>query len=274
MMKIKAKNTLRTGATVVALALSVPGLSACSQQQFTEAVTGRTPYRPNYWVIDADTSGSTASQTHPNGPYEQQIMAALAQAAREQATVYAAPIDGNAVGDVVWTIDGKRLRGSAGGGNRQLAEAARVQMAQRLCPQVRLLLHSRPTSGSDIVGGLQRVAQLGRDLPRSAPKTLVLLTDGAINLSRYGGYDVYSNPPDTPAKRRAVIARLKRSGELPRLPGWNVYLGGIGVGIGDRTTARGVVALWEALVPAMGARLVQINSTLEFSSDEQVGLGS
>ena len=273
-MNTKITNILRVGATVMAVALPVAGLSACSQQQFTEAVTGRTPYHANYWVIDADTSGSTASQTYPNGSYEQQIMAALALAARNQATVYAAPIDGNAVGDATWTIDGERLRSSAGGGNPQLAEAARVQMAQRLRPPVRALLHSRPTNGSDIVGGLQRVAQLGRDLPRSAPKTLVLLTDGAINLSLYGGYDVYAAPPNTPAKRRAVIAQLRRSDELPRLPGWNVYLGGIGVGIGDRTTARGVIALWEALVPAMGAHLVQVNSTLGFSSDGQAGLGS
>ena len=93
----------------------------------------------------------------------------------------------------------------------------------------------------------------------------MLLTDGAINLSRFGGYDIYARPPRTPAERMALIAQFKREGELPRLRGWKVYLGGIGVGIGDRSTARDVVALWEALRSRPpGLSFVQINSTLAF----------
>jgi hypothetical protein len=249
-------------ATSAAICLAV-GLSACSQQ-IAGFVTGKQSYHPNYWVIDADTSGSTASQTYRGGPYEQEMMAALEQSARETARVYAAPVDGDTLADGTWAINGVLLRTEAGGGSSQFAEAARVQMAKRLRPNVRAILRSRLTNGSDILGALRRVALLNKELPAGASKTLILLTDGAINLSRYGGYDAYSQPPDTTVKRHQIVAQLQRSGELPQLPGWNVYLGGIGVGIGNRTTASGVIALWEELVPAMGAHLIEINSLLSF----------
>jgi hypothetical protein len=255
-----------TGVVAVAglLLLCAGGLSACSQQQLASFVGGKVAYHPSYWVVQADTSGSTAAEAKPGGVYEKEVIAALAAAGRAQATVYAGAIDGNAIGDAAWPIAGVRLQSSAGGGNARLAEKARVRRASELRAQVRALLASRPTNGSDILGALQQVARLGRNLPLGAPKTLVLLTDGAINLGRFGGYDIYSNPPDTPAARQALIARFKREGELPRLPGWKVHLGGIGVGVGDRRTARAVVALWEALIPAMEAKLVQVNSTLAF----------
>jgi hypothetical protein len=136
-------------------------------------------------------------------------------------------------------------------------------LCQRRTPAARRNPH-QASSGSDILGALQRVAQLGRSLPKGTSKTLVLLSDGALNLSRFGGYDIYENPPNSTAARRSLIARFKREGELPKLTGWKVYLGGIGVGIGDRRTARAVVALWEALIPATGAKLVQTSSTLSF----------
>lgn len=263
-MRTSIKRLASVVAVTVAIALPAVTLTACSEQQLVAFATGKSPYHPNYWVIRADTSGSTAPQTGRGGSYEAQIMAALAQAARQQATVFAAPIDGNAIGDATWQIDGARLRSAAEGGNARLTEAARVRRAGGLRTQVRTLLGTRPTNGSDILGSLQQVAQLGRDLPAAAPKTLLLLTDGAINLSRFGGYDIYTNPPDTPTARRELIARFRREGELPKLSDWRVYLGGIGIGIGDRRTARAVVALWEALIPATGAQLMQINSTLAF----------
>jgi hypothetical protein len=250
-------------AVVVALVLA-GGLEACSGQQLVSFATGKVAYHPSFWVLEADTSGSTAPQARRGGSYEGQMMAALSQAAREQATVFGAAVDGNAIGDAAWPIDRVQLRSSSGGGNARLAEAGRVRQAEGLRGRVQALLASRPTNGSDILGALQQVAQLGHDLPSGAPKTLVLLTDGAINLSRYGGYDVYNEPPDTPFARRELIARFKRESELPKLDGWKVYLGGIGVGIGDRQTARAVVALWEALIPATGAKLAQINPTLAF----------
>lgn len=261
-MNIKVKHLIRWGTAATVAALLAGGLSACSQQQVASFVTGTSAYHPSYWVIEADTSGSTASQAGRGGRYEEEVMAALGQAGRAQATVFAAAIDGNAIGDAAWQIDGVQLRSSAGGGNVRLAEAARVRRAAGLRSQVRRLLASRPTNGSDILGALQQVARLGHDLPAGTPKTLVLLTDGAINLGRLGGYDIYNEPPDTPAARRALIARFEREGELPQLVGWKVYLGGIGVGIGDRRTARAVVALWEELIPATRAELVQNNSTL------------
>src|SRR5664280_1911003 len=104
MMNVKIKNILRVGAIAAAVAVPTVSLAACSQQQLGGFVTGKTPYHPTYWVIDADTSGSTSSQTYTGGVYEEEIMGALAQAARSQATVYAGPIDGNAVGDAAWTI--------------------------------------------------------------------------------------------------------------------------------------------------------------------------
>ncbi len=252
-----------TAAASIAAVLAI-GLPACSQQQLVKFATGEGPHHPTYWVIDADTSGSTTSQTQPGGPYEQEIMAALAQGARDEATIYAAPVDGNTVADGTWTIDAAPLRTDAGGGNPRLAEVARTQSAERLRPRVRALLASRPTNGSDILGAFERVALLSRNLTPPGEKTLVLLTDGAINLSKYHGYDIYTEPPVTPALRHALIARFKRNGELPRLPGWNVYLGGIGVGIGNRATARATIALWAELVPAMGAHLAQMNSPIAF----------
>ncbi len=255
---------IRRTTAAAALAVFCASLMGCSQQQLASFVTGKAPVRPSYWVVEADTSGSAASQGHKGGPYEQEIMGALAEAAREQATVYGGAIDGNAVGDASWQIDGVPLISSAGGGNARLAEAARVRRTVGLREKVRQLLATRPTNGSDILGALQRVAQLGRSLPKGAPKTLVLLSDGAINLSRFGGYDVYAHPPDTPAIRRGLIAQFRAERELPDLSGWRVCLGGIGVGVGDRSTARAVVELWEALIPATGATLVQINSTLAF----------
>jgi hypothetical protein len=239
-------------------------LSACSSQQLSSFVSGKTSSRPSYWVVQADTSGSTAPEAKLGGTYEGEVMAALSQAGRAHATVYAGAVDGNGIGDAAWLIDGVPLSSSAGGGNARLAESARVREAQGVRPQVRKLLASRPTNGSDILGSLQQVARLSSNLPAGAPRTLVLLTDGAINLSRFGGYDIYANPPRTPAERRTLIAQFRHEGELPRLLGWRVYLGGVGVGIGDRSTARDVVALWEVLIPATGAQLVQINSTLAF----------
>lgn len=262
-MNTTIKYTFEVAVSVAALALSAFGLSACSQQ-LAAFVTGQSAYHPNYWVIEDDTSGSTDTQTYPGGPYERQTMEALVQAARDQGTIYAASIDGNAIADGSWQINSRVLRTSAGDGSAQLAQAARVQIAKRLLPEVRALLRSRPTNGSDILGALQRAALLDHDLPPGAPRTLVLLTDGAINLSRYGGYDVYTDPPDSQAMRHRLIAQWRHSGELPRLPDWKVYLGGIGVGIGDRATARGVIALWQEMASAMGAKLMQINSTLTF----------
>lgn len=247
------------GATVL-LAGSL-SLSACSGQ-LTAFVTGKAPYRPSYWVIEADTSGSTAQQRRPGGAYEQEIMGALRVAARGQATVYASAVDGNAFGDAGWIINGVTLRSASVGGSAKLAEVARMRKARGLRPQARRLLETHPTGGSDIVGALQRVGQLAHDLPPRAPKTLVLLTDGAIDLQPYGGYDIYTDPPVTAAERQAVIASFKRAGELPNLTGWRVYLGGIALGVHDRRTARAVITLWEALIPATGAQLVQINSML------------
>lgn len=263
-MNSKATHFVRWGVAAAATALLAVGLTACSQQQVTSFVTGTSAYHPSYWVIEADTSGSTVSQTRRGGRYEQEVMAALTQAGRAQATVFAAAIDGNAIGDAAWQIDGVQLRSTAGGGNVRLAEAARVRQAVGLRDRVRRLLASRPTNGSDILGALQQVARLGRNLPAGVPKTLELLTDGAINLGQSSGYDIYNEPPDTPAARRALIARFKSEGELPQLTGWTVDLGGVAVGIGDRRTARAVVALWEELIPATGAELVQNNSTLTF----------
>lgn len=238
--------------------------TACSQQQLVKFATGEKPYHQNYWVISADTSGSTTRQTQVGGPYEQEAMAALEEAAHEEATLYAAPIDGNSLADADWSINALSLHDSGGGGSARIAEAVDLQRARGLRGQIRTLLHTRLTNGSDIMGALARISQLGRDLPRDAPKTLVLLTDGAINLSLSGGYDIYTDPPDTPGARRALVALLKRRGELPSLPNWTVYAGGIGVGVGNRATAQAIIALWEELVPAMGARLVQMNSTLAF----------
>lgn len=237
-------------------------LAACSKSEVASFVTGKTPYHRSYWVLQADTSGSTTPETITGGVYEREMFGALAEAARRQATVYASPIDGNSVANGGWQITGVSLHSTAGGGNAHLAEAVSVKRATSLHPEIRHILLSRLTNGSDILGGLQHVAQLGRDLPSNASKTLVLLTDGALNLAGFGGYDIYTHPPDSPAARRALITQFRREGELPDLSGWHVYLGGIGVGIGDRRTARAVIALWEELIPATGAQLVEINSVL------------
>ncbi|HUB73992.1 MAG TPA: hypothetical protein VL979_08155 [Solirubrobacteraceae bacterium] len=261
----KIKRVVVVAAAVAATPVAVAALSACSQQQLASVVTGKLAYHPAYWVIEGDTSGSTERQGVRGGVYEHEIMAALAQAAHQQATVFAGAIDGNAIGDAAWQIDGVRLTASRDGGNAKLAEGARQRRADGLRGQVRRLLATRPTNGSDILGALQQVVHLTHSLPRGAPRTLVLLTDGAINLSKFGGYDVYTQPPDTRAVRQALIARFEREGELPQLAGWRVYLGGIGVGIGDRRTARAVVALWEELIAAAGAEVVQAGPTLAFS---------
>jgi hypothetical protein len=261
-------SNIRHALILAALALLGVGLAvsftACSTGQLTAFVTGKTSSHPNVWVIQADTSGSTASQAVRGGTYEHEIMPALGQAAREGATVYAGAVDGNAVANSTWQIAGVPLLSDAGGGNARLAEAVRVRKAKGLRGQVQQLLATHPTSGTDLMGGLQDVARLGRTLPKGTTKTLVLLTDGALNLSRFGGYDVYTDPPDTEAQRKVLVARLQREGELPNLTGWRVYLGGIGVGIGDRRTARAVVRLWEILIPATGARLVASEPTLSF----------
>ena len=138
-------------------------LSACSQQQIASFVSGKTSHHPDYWVVQADTSGSTAPQAKLGGTYEQEIMAALAQAGRAQATVYTGAIDGNGIGDAAWLIDGVPLSSSAGGGNARLAESARVQKGRGDTHSVRRLLASRLPDGSDILGEL---APAGRALQR------------------------------------------------------------------------------------------------------------
>jgi hypothetical protein len=251
---------------VVATIAVTAALAGCSQTQLTGLVTGHTATRPTVWVVEPDTSGSTTPQTRIGGPYEHEIVSALAEAAREEATVYGAPIDGNAIADAGWLIDGIRLKSTGGGGNAKLAELARIRRASGLRRVVRQMLRTRPTNGSDILGALQGVSRFGRTVPPGTEKVAVLLTDGAINISGSGGYDIYTTPPDTREERKAVIARFKREGELPDLRGWKIYLGGVGVGISNRRTARATVLLWNELVTTMHATLTEESATLAFDS--------
>jgi hypothetical protein len=266
-MRTRIAKRARSLTLTLGAMLTAGVMAGCSQAQLTSFVTGRTAHQPAVWVIEADTSGSTTFQTVVNGPYEHEILSALAEAARKEATVYAGPIDGNAIGDAGWLIDGARLSSTAGGGNAKLAELARVRQAGGLRNGVRRLLSTRLTNGSDILGALQAVSELGRNMPADTSKVLVLLTDGEINLSRFGGYDIYTDPPYTRRQRRALVARFTREGELPQLSGWRIYLGGIGVGNRDRRSARATVLLWNDLVPAMHATLVQDGATLAFGID-------
>jgi hypothetical protein len=232
-------------------------LSACG---VVDAVTGGPAPKGRELRLVIDPSASTAGQRHPGGLYEQAALAAIRTAAEQNARVWLTTIDGNAAGDGTWLVAGKRFDVNVGG-NQQLAAAARARLAEReLGPVVLRALRTARRPGSDILGGLQRVAQSGAC---AVGARVVVLSDGGLNRGRV---DVYRQPPRTSAERARVVRRLRHAGELPALSGCSVYLVGVGLGMPSRTVARATVALWHDLISASGARVASEDVSLQLGN--------
>jgi hypothetical protein len=260
MPKIKTL-ALRTSLAATILPIA---LSGCSSQDVQQTLLGKARCDPGaiVWVA-VDTSASTSSQRGPNGPYEGDLIRTLIpKVAADCGTLYAAPADGNAIADARWVIDDRSFTRIVQG-NDALDARARAKNAQRrLAPDVRRLLHMRATNGSDLLGAMQRVALAAGSAEPTRKKILVLETDGVLNVKRK--YDLYGTPIDTARHRNRLLARLKRDNELPRLDGFDVYISGVGVGVGNRETAKAIITFWQAMIRETGARLVSADSSLRF----------
>jgi hypothetical protein len=246
-------------AATIAAALALPG---CQTSEISGAFTGAQECKGPIVFLLADTSRSTDDERVAGGLYERAGLKVLTETARQCGELFAAPLDGNAVANGEWVIDGEQFRARIGG-NEQLGELARVEKARELQPALRQLLRQRASRGSDVLGALQRAALTARALPTDRRKLVVLLSDGAIVVG--SRLNLYAEAPQTGGARRLFIARLRRLGELPDLRGFDgVYLAGLGVGVSNRVAAKAIVELWPALITAAGGRLEAADTSLRF----------
>jgi hypothetical protein len=264
MTKQKMLKIVTAAAAAVPMANFAYGCAAVgAAQKFIDG--SRCKPGPVAYVV-SDVSASTATLRVRGGLYEQGLDKVIVRTAEDCGELFAAPLlDGNAIGNRSgWTIDGRSFRNIAVGGNKQLSSAARGKLAKKeLLPKVRTLLTTTQTNGSDALGAMQRVAMAAATEAKGRSKKLFMFFDGALNLP--GRYSVYETPIDTAKRRAKFIARLRADSELPQLRGFDVYLIGLGVGISNRTTAKGVIALWQELIPLTGGRLVSTDVTPRFT---------
>lgn len=252
--------------TVVVLAVAASALGGCSTGAVTDAFIGESCNHGAAIQLLADDSGSTTPQRVAGGPYETSVMQVLADAARSScgATVTATRISGNSVAAApVFTTEFTKTVS----GNPTLGRDARSRGVPTLRPSARQLLH-RPVgmpAGSDILGAMDRAAQSLHQVQGGHRRVLVVLTDGALLVRGVQGYNVYKAPPATASERGNFIRQLRHDRDLPDLHGVDVYLGGVAVGVGSRRTAKAVVALWQALVPAAGGTLKNSGPVLDFT---------
>lgn len=214
-------------------------------------------------VVMVDVSGSTRGR---RDAYVVDAMAALTATAELDGSVYVGTVDGLAA-DEAWPIAGRTFSTSIGGGNEQLAAAARRKNAKRLRPQVQRLLYARGQGGTDLLAGLTNVQRLLCALPGS-DRRLVLITDGAVVA---GGVDLYRRPPLAARARADLVSRLLRDSELPRDlacggPPVRVWLSQLGAGVRKRATAISVRRFFVAAVQATGALVVAEEPQLLISS--------
>lgn len=247
-------------AAAATLALAGTGCSAADIQN-SMASSGCRP-GPILFVIP-DVSKSTAPRTIVRGPYERDMMKAITGAARRCGDVYSAPADGNSIG-TAWIIDGVTFRQIVGD-NDELGEEARAHAAGKLLPTARKVLRSGTSAGSDLTGSLLRIRKVVDRLPRDRRVQIVLITDGAIVIKGSKPISMYDTPLDTQRRRELFVDRLKAAGELPDFGGRvDVYLSGVGVGIGNRERAKNILATWELIVSAMNAHLKSNDTTLRY----------
>jgi hypothetical protein len=254
---------LRIKAVVLVSALAIV-LGGCATADIENTFVGKTGCDPGPIVFATpDTSASTLPQRGPGGPYEKALVdRVVPSVAAACGTLYAAPADGDAIANAQWVIDDRSFKQIVRG-NTNLDETARARKAKKdLAPRVRELLHMRISNGSDLLGVMQRVAIAARGTDPARKKVLILQTDGVIVVP--GHISAYKSPLNTADRRKKFLGRLKRGDEIPDLTGFDVFVGGLGVGVGNRETAKGVIKLWNELIPMTGARLVSADSTLRY----------
>lgn len=256
-------------AAVIAAVLAALSLTACSSESLIGQMNGESHCKPGPVVdVVADISPSTSTQRRPGGPYEDAVMAAAGHVAGACGTLFAVAADGDAIANGRWAIDGRTFETTIGL-DGELGAAARQRNASRLEPLVRRLLTMKPTSyedGTDILGDLSRLASAQPGIAPAAArrKEIVLVSDGVLYVK--GHYSMYKTPLNTRRRRERFLRRLRRGGEIPDLRGWTIDAAGIGIGIHNRETARWVLRFWrEQLIPATGARVGSIDSTLRFT---------
>ena len=209
-------------------------------------------------VLFIDISQSTENARNRGGLYEQWANKATKQTALAQGTLYAAWADANTVATSIWEIDGHRFK-PATSGSSQIIDGELRKQADDLAQQLSALVSSRSSRGSDLLGALQMASQLFGNYPQR-PRSLILLTDGAVNV---GGVNLRA-PPKNAVVIKHIIARLRKRGELPDLTGGKgepvrVWIAGLGHGLG-REKSRGAIAFWQALIPHTHGELVAYNS--------------
>jgi hypothetical protein len=257
-------------AAATLLALSLAGCGA-TNAALTFLNGGGCKPGPTVYLVP-DVSGSTTALRQPGGLYTTTVEAAVTGTAKACGSLYAGTVEGNGL-NTSWIIDGKAFRQTIGG-NAALGAAARAEKArQDVFPKISTLLTTKDTPGTDLLGVMSRVADAASGLPpgQRHQLTLVLLTDGVLNLP--GRYSLYTTPIGTPVERQAFIARLRASGEIPRLTGFDVYLPGLGLGVANRDLAKAVIELWQELVPLTGARLRSVDGSLHLDWPEEGAAG-
>jgi hypothetical protein len=270
-MTIKKMTQIGVAAAAATLLALVLGGCGATSAALTLLNGGPCQRGPTVFLVP-DVSGSTAALRQPGGLYSQAVETAIAATARSCGSLYAGRVEGNGL-DTTWTIDGKEFRQTIGG-NDALGAAARAEKAkQDIFPKISALLTTKRTPGTDLLGVMSRVSDAAVSLPADQRHqlTLILLTDGVLNLP--GHYSLYSTPIGTPVERQAFIARLRASGEIPDLTGFDVYLPWLGVGVTNRDLAKAVIELWQELIPLTGGRLRSVDGSLHLAWPEPTTAG-
>jgi len=251
-------NYLGIMATTAVVAIPATGLAGCGVHD----LTGGPVEHKALTAVIPDNTGSTAPFRRPGGPYENDTMTVLDATARDGGTAYLTTVDGEAVRDGTWEINGKTFATPFGGGNGTVGAGIREEQAQRLRPRVRQIIGRTGRAGTDLP--FRMIARLMAAYP-DRRRAVVLMTDGAVNLP--GVLDFYRHPPLTEVDRQHVIARLRQTGELPPLNGGvggpvKVWIAGLGRGVPGRRTAEAILPMWRELVAATGGRLIAEDADL------------
>lgn len=219
-----------------------------------------------YLVVDR--SESTAALRKPGGLYAQAITRTINETASACGVLFAAPATGNSIGEGRWLIDGEEFLQSFG--NEERSGEVRGKIAERaLRPKARLLLVTdrNQTPGSDHLGIMRRVVAAAGSgaLTAGREKVIVMLFDGALNVTGAGRLSVYDQPLVTRDQRERFIAKLRESSEIPDLSGVRVFAVGLGLGL-ERGVAEGVLALWPDLIKnESGGEFVNADSPRELT---------
>lgn len=209
---------LAVPATLAAATLIATSLAGCVTHQ--EQLTGSCGV-----VVDGSQSGDQAKGF--NAEHQLKVFLPTFLINSDCRYVVFSPINGDSLSSVctepMLDIDPADLPDNANvpaliSANRGVA-ASRAS-AELHCARFDKLSHS---GASDIIGGLQRIAQ---ELPPKSGPYNVLVVSDFISFS--SSLNLLGSDLSTQAKRTAIVTRLAGEGQVPNLAGVNVYTAGFG----------------------------------------------